>query len=61
MLHVTGSVVSFPVPAKWYWSFNQLVLQFQLAGTAVSVSWHWEGTIALRKRLTTLSHIRSMD
>jgi len=40
-LYVAGSTVSFWVPAYWYWSTSLLVLEFQLVGTGVSVSWYW--------------------
>ena len=28
------------VPANWYWSISQLVLEYQLIGTGVSANWY---------------------
>ena len=33
------------VPHNWYWSFTQVVLEFQLTDTAVILMWYWQDTL----------------
>ena len=39
------------VPANWYWSISQLVLEYQPIGTGVSANWYCSVNYLVRKLL----------